>query len=124
MTNHPNRKQPKHAIEIRVVGNRGLYRDLQASFASESTKHRTFSGAARRLLQLNRMSQVWSQTTGQWGSWSVFVDGVRLEDPIHEFDTWTTPDEYELRHSMDPQRDMANALRQRFGEVREQTQPR
>lgn len=69
----------RHTIEIRVIGNPCLSRDLQASFAAESTRHRSISGAARRIAQLQRKSDDWAAATGRWGTVEVIVDGNRIE---------------------------------------------
>ena len=73
-------------IKINVIGNPGLYRDLRDAFAAESTTHRTWTGAARRLVRLNSKSRLWGETTGQWGGWEIIVDGINLyeDDPINE----------------------------------------
>ena len=66
-------------IVIRTVGNRSLYRSLYEDIDSE-TKHRTASGALRRLEKISRDSQTWFRSVGQWGHVEVDVDGSPLED--------------------------------------------
>ena len=102
-----------HTIEIRVIGNPGLYRDLQASFAAESTRHRSISGAARRLAQLRRKSDDWAATTGRWGTVEVIVDGREIDGFWSQIDIW----DYSRR---DPQSVIEDVLALRIRESLEE----
>jgi len=64
-------------ITIRTVGNPALYQSLQSSIASE-TRHRTVSGALRRLEAIHRASQRWAETMGNWGGVEIEIDGEPL----------------------------------------------
>lgn len=59
---------------IRTVGNPALYKSLQDSIASE-TRHKSASGAIRRLEQIERDSARWSQLVGKWGRVEIEIDG-------------------------------------------------
>ena len=68
-------------ITIRTVGNRSLYRSLYEAYDSE-THHKTASGAATRLMRIERVSRDWAQASGMWGDVKTYVDGkaVDLDD--------------------------------------------
>ena len=105
-------------IEIKVRGNPGLYRSLQDNFARKSTTHRTFTGAARRLVRLNAMARTWGETTGNWGGWEIIVDGLSLHQSYSEFDIWCDPSPYDARRDCEePVSYIAAALKARFEEI-------
>jgi hypothetical protein len=66
-------------IIIRTIGNRSLYASLYSSIDSE-TRHRTVSGAARRLVKIARQARTWSANVGKWGSVEIEIDGNTLHD--------------------------------------------
>lgn len=105
-------------IEIKVEGNPGLYRSLRDDFASESSTHRTYTGAARRLVSLDRKSARWSETTGHWGRWRIIVDGLDLNKSYGEYDMWSDPSVDDAhRNYVDPVKYIADALRERHQDV-------
>lgn len=105
-------------IEIEVYGNPGLYRSSRASFAKESTRHRTWTGAARRLVALHGKAKGWAETTGHWGGWDIRVDGVSLYKKRDEYDCWIAPTPDDARdHYRDPVDYLAEALADRHGDV-------
>lgn len=66
-------------IEIKFVPNPGLYQSLQDSIAAESTKHRTISGAVRRLQRLKRKVEDMGKNMGQWGHISIMINDHDVE---------------------------------------------
>lgn len=105
-------------IEIKVSGNPGLYRDLQESLASASTTHRTWTGAARRLVALDRHAEYWARSMGRWGGWDIIVDGVPLTKEHGEGDCWCEPTpEDARRHYLDPVYYIATELQKRYADI-------
>lgn len=66
-------------IEINRIGNRSLYRSL-AEDIDRTTRHRTATGAARSLLKMSREAARLSETVGDWGTITVTIDGVTLDN--------------------------------------------
>ena len=66
-------------IEITRIGNRSLYRDLYEDI-DRTTRHRTFTGAARSILKMSREAATLSKTVGDWGRIEVTIDGVTLDN--------------------------------------------
>jgi len=66
-------------IEITRIGNRSLYRDLYEDI-DRTTRHRTFTGAARSLLKMSREAATLSKTVGDWGRVEVSINGVTLDN--------------------------------------------
>jgi len=66
-------------IEIKRIGNRSLYQSL-AEDIDRTTRHRTFTGAARSLLKMSREAATLSETVGDWGQIAITIDGVTLDN--------------------------------------------
>ena len=65
-------------IQITRTGNRSLYRDLYEDI-DRTTRHRTFTGAARSILKMSREAARLSQTVGDWGTIAITIDGNTLD---------------------------------------------
>ena len=66
-------------IEIKRIGNRSLYQSLYSEI-DRTTRHRTFTGAARSLLKMTREAARLSETVGDWGQIEITIDGVTLDN--------------------------------------------
>lgn len=66
-------------IEIKRIGNRSLYQSLYSDI-DRTTRHRTFTGAARSILKMSREAETLSQTVGDWGTVAITIDGVTLDN--------------------------------------------
>ena len=64
-------------IAIIVTGNRSLYRSVYESI-DRTTHHRTATGAARALLKVERDAKDWARACGEWGSYTLEIDGTAL----------------------------------------------
>lgn len=65
-------------IEVIVTGNRSLYRSIYESI-DRTTTHRTATGAARAILKVERDSAHWARSCGHWGSYTIAVNGIKLD---------------------------------------------
>lgn len=108
-------------IEIKVYGNPGLYQHIQDAYRSQSTKHRTFTGAARRLVTLNRKAKDWARASGRWGGWKIVVDGIDLTKPLDIYDSWTTSSVEDILYNC-PVTVLAKEIADRFAECQREAE--
>jgi hypothetical protein len=76
-------------IVIRTVADPSLSKSLRDILNMSST-HRTYTGAARRLLKLDRDAADWFRCVGLWGHFEVEVDGKKIDkvDVMEALDKW------------------------------------
>ena len=66
-------------IQITRTGNRSLYQSLYSDI-DLTTRHRTFTGAARSILKMSREAARLSQTVGKWGTIAITINGNTLSN--------------------------------------------
>lgn len=94
-------------IEVIVTGNRNLYRSIYQSI-DRTTCHRKATGAARSVLKVECDAKVWSRTCGNWGSYTLAIDGVVLSSDDHNEFMFAV--EHALDNDDDPVRRIACAI--------------
>ena len=104
-------------IEVIVTGNRSLYRSIYESI-DRITTHRTATGAARSILKVERDAKDWERSCGRWGSYTLRINGRKLDCDDWSFLHGHVEDAISERRWSDPTRAIAKAIE---GLIRDQS---